>query len=239
MPTPRARWNSNRDCWESLTDPIDLLSGHSVVYSETWPTSGSMRNGLVSARPTSAPLTDASASSSSPSLPTPTARDSAASGGSTPSDVTLTDAVVRTELGTRENPRHLPTPRATRGGSSSETERLLPTPEAKLANSGPDYARADREGSGGDDLLTTLWKLRPTPTASDGTRGGVHQRDGRRGERMSSIGMLLPTPLASDSEKMSRRYGRGNPTLRGAAETLSNGVSTSSPSDGGSTSSDG
>ncbi|QFP94447.1 DNA methylase [Gordonia phage Keitabear] len=32
--------------------------------------------------------------------------------------------------------------------------QLLPTPEAKLANSGPDYARADRDGSGGDDLIT-------------------------------------------------------------------------------------
>lgn len=38
-------------------------------------------------------------------LPTPTARDSQASGGSTPSDVTLTDAVVRTSLGATTNPR--------------------------------------------------------------------------------------------------------------------------------------
>lgn len=39
-------------------------------------------------------------------LPTPTAADSKASGGSTPSDVTLTDAVVRTSLGATTNPRH-------------------------------------------------------------------------------------------------------------------------------------
>lgn len=38
-------------------------------------------------------------------LPTPTASDSQASGGNTPSDVTLTDAVVRTSLGARTNPR--------------------------------------------------------------------------------------------------------------------------------------
>ena len=38
-------------------------------------------------------------------LPTPTAMDSRASGGSTPSDVTLTDAVVRTSLGATTNPR--------------------------------------------------------------------------------------------------------------------------------------
>lgn len=38
-------------------------------------------------------------------LPTPTAMDSKASGGSTPSDVTPTDAVVRTSLGASTNPR--------------------------------------------------------------------------------------------------------------------------------------
>jgi hypothetical protein len=38
-------------------------------------------------------------------LPTPTAMDSRASGGSTPTAVTLTDAVVRTSLGARTNPR--------------------------------------------------------------------------------------------------------------------------------------
>lgn len=40
-----------------------------------------------------------------PLLPTPTAMDAKASGGSTPSDVTLTDAVVRTRLGASTNPR--------------------------------------------------------------------------------------------------------------------------------------
>lgn len=43
-----------------------------------------------------------------PLLPTPTAMDAASSGGSNPSNVTLTDAVVRTELGAQQNPRHLP-----------------------------------------------------------------------------------------------------------------------------------
>ena len=64
----------------------------------------------------------------------------------------------------------LPTPRATDGtkggpnqrGSSgdlmlpSAVMRLLPTPEAKLATSGPDYARMSRPGSGGHDLATAV-----------------------------------------------------------------------------------
>lgn len=39
-------------------------------------------------------------------LPTPTVMDAASSGGSNPSNVTLTDAVVRTRNGTEPNPRH-------------------------------------------------------------------------------------------------------------------------------------
>ena len=125
----------------------------------------------------------------------------------------------------------LPMPRATRGGSSSETRdlllptpsadnsrgipygttdyaslansvvALLPTPEAKLGSSGPDYARADRDGSGGDDLTTTLFKLLPTPRATDGTKGGPNQR-GSSGDLMlpSAVHELLPTPRATNNE---------------------------------------
>lgn len=50
-------------------------------------------------------------------LPTPTAQDQAQSGGSTPSNMTLTDAVVRTRMGTQPNDRLLPTPMV---GSNTE-----------------------------------------------------------------------------------------------------------------------
>ena len=64
-------------------------------------------------------------------LPTPTAMDSASSGGSTPSDVTLTDAVVRTDLGRRPNPRHTeptgaPTPPPSTAGNPSREDVPLP-----------------------------------------------------------------------------------------------------------------
>lgn len=98
-------------------------------------------------------------------LPTPTAADSGASGGSSPSDVTLTDAVVRTDLGRRENARHtLPTPGAydgDRGGSQDPEKRragghsitlqdvaenLLPTPTVALADGGQSSRSGDRKG---------------------------------------------------------------------------------------------
>jgi hypothetical protein len=76
---------------------------------------------------------------------------------------------------------------------------LLPTPEAKLGSAGTDYARADREGSGGDDLQTRMAKLLPTPRASDGEKGGPNQA-GSSGDLMlpSAVMPLLPTPTTQD-----------------------------------------
>lgn len=70
MAAPIASWNSQRDVWE--TDQGDLISGHWVVFSETFPTSGSMRNGTAYALPTSEPATDDSGCSY---LPTPVASE--------------------------------------------------------------------------------------------------------------------------------------------------------------------
>jgi hypothetical protein len=111
--------------------------------------------------------------------------------------------------------------------------RLLPTPEAKLSDSGPDYARADRDGSGGDDLTTVVHRsllptpmvdpdsangharnlgreassLLPTPTSRDGK--GRNQRD----DTSCLPGALLPTPRATDGTK-------GGPNQRGSSGDL-------------------
>ena len=70
-PTPLAHWNTARDAWE-VPQTEGLFCEHLAVYSETWPTSGSMRSGTVYAFPTSAAATDDSGCSY---LPTPTTRD--------------------------------------------------------------------------------------------------------------------------------------------------------------------
>jgi hypothetical protein len=44
---------------------------------------------------------------------------------------------------------------------------MLPTPVGADGARGPDYAKANRPGSGSDDLVTTLARLLPTPTARD------------------------------------------------------------------------
>ena len=77
MPKPLAVWSTARDVWET-PGTEGLFCEHWDVYSETWPTSGSMRSGTVYALPTSEPVTAVGACSSSPDavlLPTPTVRD--------------------------------------------------------------------------------------------------------------------------------------------------------------------
>ena len=102
MPRLVARWNPNRDLWES--DQMSLFSELSDVFSETWPISGMTRGGVAYELPMSVPRTVVS-------------------------------------------------------GFSSSRGRLMPTPEAKLSDSGPDFARAGREGSGGDDLTTAVVRM--------------------------------------------------------------------------------
>lgn len=110
---------------------------------------------------------------------------------------------------------------------------LLPTPRA-------------RDGKGralsGDGLVDAV-KLLPTPMAGDakGTRNATAGRSKdnpnvNEGWTLSDVvydgqlSQLLPTPTASDAERTSLSYGRGNPTLTGAI--------TDPPSDGGNESSD-
>jgi hypothetical protein len=73
----------------------------------------------------------------------------------------------------------LPTPDATHGRKDSRTARLLPgvvdellpTPQTSDSDRGPDYAKATRDGSGGDDLTTRMARLRgghTPPLSNDG-----------------------------------------------------------------------
>jgi hypothetical protein len=87
----------------------------------------------------------------------------------------------------------LPTPRATRGGSATETVYLLPTPTAQAAK----HATDDRGPGTLDDF--NLWavatRLMPTPSAADGL-GGHERRGGARGDELLLAGLVktFPTP---------------------------------------------
>lgn len=114
--------------------------------------------------------------------PTPTEGDSRSSGSrnlpgsKAHAGVSLTDAVT---TGDSTTSRRWPTPTtqdASNDGGPSQYDRksvplnaavkLWPTPKA--SPSGPAYARAGREESGGDDLATAVARdLLPTPTTGD------------------------------------------------------------------------
>jgi len=112
-----------------------MLDGSLATFSETWPRAGMTRNGIAYQRVPSAPLTDATGSGSWP----------------TPRNCTAMAAAFT------EN-----TPRAKFPNLETiVSQRHWPTP--KSSPSGPDYARRNRESSGGDDLVTILGgSLNPT-----------------------------------------------------------------------------
>ncbi|MFG2904011.1 DNA cytosine methyltransferase [Kitasatospora sp. NPDC048286] len=106
----------------------------SEPFWETWPASGSMRNGRACARPTSAPPTSATGSSSWPGLPTPGARDSRGRGFAdglpnvvallptpTVSEATGTGHTGRGGMNLRHSISLLPTPTAADGERTSAT----------------------------------------------------------------------------------------------------------------------
>lgn len=111
---------------------------------------------------------------------------------------------------------------------------LLPTPAASDGARGPDYARVGREGSGGDDLITTVFRtltLLPTPSACDASGGG-QSLDKRQGHtrQLVDYALLDGTPQWGKYEPAIRRWeaitreapsptepgARGNPRLAAA-----------------------
>lgn len=86
------------------------------------------------------------------------------------------------------------------------------------------------------DLRTTVTLL-PTPTASfPGTTAnfrpdGTPYREGYGPTLLDAARHLLPTPTASDGDRVSPTYGRGNPTLLGAASPLRSGGGSTLPGD--------
>lgn len=230
-------WNSTLRLWTKKPEQegfFELLE----PYSETWPPSGSMRSGSAWQRRRSALPTPASASSSSPGrlLSTPVASDGGTDRGSsagrglrdetrkllpTPRTSDTNGAGEHGDGGVdlRTAVAMLPTPRATRGGSTTETmyelgaertdrdrpqgEVLLPTPRAR-----------DGKGAGYEDDLPSRVTLLPTPTASNPNDGeSLESWEGRRqrnlakgingngqGTPLAIAVKLLPTPMAGDAK---------------------------------------
>ncbi len=214
QPTPMATWNPARGVWE--TDGTNLFCEHSELYSATWPASGSMRSGRCFERPTSAPRTVGSASSSSagPLLKTPTSQ-LAVNGGSQHPDK-------------RKAGGHGPT-------LADEVEHLLPTPAARDWKSGESNIM-DRNSR---PLNEAVVNLLPTPRASDTGTPGRRASEGFRPPLSQVVLPLLPAPRATDGAHggPNQRGSKGDFALPAAAHRI--GVPTVPPSPDGSPPSDG
>jgi hypothetical protein len=209
---PIATWNRARGAWE--TPETNLFCGHAALYSPTWPTSGSMRNGRLYPPLRSGHLTAVSASSSSPGL-LPTPRPQVGGGGAAP------DPLSR--LRSPENP----------GGFSPNlmtAVSLLRTPTAQLAENGGSQHPAKRKAGGhGPTLADEVEHLLPTPNATDGNGGPrtVPERRTSRGKdhgpRLRDVApVLLPTPTTTQrgpDANLETRVGAG-PNLHSAVTLL-------------------
>ena len=144
--TALATWNRGGDCF--MSNQQDIF-GHSAVYSETWPVSGSMRNGECCERPMLAPRITAHASSLSHGRKvtvfcTPDTMPDAPNSGSN---------MTSRPCGLGNQVKTLPTPKASDG--------ILGTPRT----TGRPLEKSTH--------LPTIVKLLPTPNARDGDRGGT------------------------------------------------------------------
>lgn len=114
----------------------------------------------------------------------------------------------------------LPTPRATRDGSATETVNLLPTPTVNDMGEGKTVEHWDkwtatmqaRHGNGnghGKSLAIEAQRLLPTPTTQP-TTGNGHARN--LGKEIA----LLPTPKATNNENWQDAAAGYGPNLGGA-----------------------
>lgn len=171
MPKQLANWNTARDAWEK-PDTEGLTCGHLDVYSETFPTSGSMRSGVVSELPKWEAVTPGSGSSSL--LKTPT-QQLGVNGGSQHPDK-------------RKAGGHGPT-------LADEAEHLLlPTVTTQDAanNGGPSQFKRNTPP------LNTRVLMLPTPAASDSTGGRISKEKGGTRDSGAKRSVTLATAIHHD-----------------------------------------
>ena len=220
MPKQIAVWNSVRGVWEK-PGMVNLLCEHWELFSETWQTSGTMRNGKVYALPMRAlPITD----SESLLLRSPTA--SQGEGGA------LGEAEARKRgntVGVRDNAMDIARLNGLR--VSRAVDNLMPTPNTMdyLPARTPE-AKALNKGKGGYANVreTVVNDLMPTPIVRDYKDGSAAQmRDGKTSVDtvaraiFNSGEVLLPTTRTSMANGPTQKEIKaGNPKTRIETEVM-------------------
>lgn len=215
-----AKWNPIRDVWEVETQ--GLFSEHLDVFSETWPISGSMRNGEVFRPPTlERPIGDYASSSSRgtgfvfstpdtvPEAPNANSNRVKQPGSLGEQVKTMFRTPCAAELDggalTPEQARERGQTLRLAGQVEAEfgSLRTLPTP---LATDGTKGGPNQRGSKGDLTLSSAAHQMLPTPDAYAGERGGTQHPDKRRaGGHSVALGdvvehQMLPTPKAADGD---------------------------------------
>ena len=217
---PTQTWNTVRGVWEKQ-GIANLLCEHWELFSETWQTSGTMRNGKVYALPMRAlPITD----SESLLLRSPTA--SQGEGGA------LGEAEARKRgntVGVRDNAMDIARLNGLR--VSRAVDNLMPTPNTMdyLPARTPE-AKALNKGKGGYANVreTVVNDLMPTPIVRDYKDGSAAQmRDGKTSVYtvaraiFNSGEVLLPTTRTSMANGPTQKeIALGNPKTRIETEVM-------------------
>ncbi len=194
-----ARWDPDSYSWR--TSQLSLL-GDSTAFSETLPTSGSMRSGRLFQREPVVPLTGGTGSSSWPTAAATDWKGSAREGQR------------RGQLSEAAEVKW-PTPRATDGSKGGPNQRgssgdlMLPSaaaqwPTPAASSYGRNKGGANPEGPERPSL-DTLARTWPTPRASESenrtTRHPPSVKDGRgHGRTLAGEAASWPTPTSGDSE---------------------------------------
>ncbi len=177
------------------------LFGESTAYSETWPTSGTMRNGLCSQRKKWELRSSVAASLSSPGTEsnwlTPTTEDAG-------------------RTGSAESMRKYLEGGQTSGARLRNQIHNWPTPVANDDNKSPEAHLAMKERMGGNRTAITSLnvKVKAWPTPRVSSAHGPSQKEIDEGNpkfRLETEVCLWPTPMASPS---------GNRTTKRAPSTL-------------------
>lgn len=196
---------------------MNLFCGHSVPYSQTWPASGSMRNGLCSERPPLVLPISAAGSSSSPGLPTPRARDARGRGFSDqlPNVVQLLPTPTVSEANGIGH--------AADGGMNlRHTVSLLPTPRAsENENRQTKRTPSQEAGTHGKCLAAEVAHLLPTPTATPYENKQSPSVGAAVRPSLDSLApTLLPTPTVAHSRGSRNHRPDGTPYSSGYGITL-------------------
>lgn len=198
---PMARWNTARGVWEKMGTE-SLFCAHLEPFSETWPTEGTMQNGLAYELPT--PERHITVSESS-LLRSPIA--SQGEGGALGED----EARKRgNTVGIRDQAMDIP-----KANGHKVTRSMLPTPVVADAYTGELKSSQHKEGSMHSIALPHAIAMLPTPTTQDGKNNAGPSQFDRNTKPLNVEATLLGTPRTSSANgSSSKQVEEGAPKAR-------------------------